>query len=61
VTGRRVCSPHAIGYQDTVAGRWLVQVVPGHGQEWVTATPATPDLLLTRLWADYRRLTGVDR
>jgi EspG family len=48
-SGRRTEAPHAIGYQDTAVGRWLVQVVPGHDDEWVTAVPATPGLLLDRL------------
>jgi hypothetical protein len=56
-TGRRACCPHPIGYQDTVAGRWLVQIVPGHDQDWVTATPATQDLLRTRLRAAHQALT----
>ena len=56
MTGIRTSNRHPIGYQDTTTGRWLIQVVPGHGQEWITATPATTDLLLTRLKATHQQL-----
>lgn len=46
---RRPSLPQAVTYQDTVEGRWLIQVVPGHGEEWVVVAPATPALLLNRL------------
>lgn len=55
-TGRRQSMPYPIGYQDTVAGRWLVQVTASRGDEWVTAAPATADLLLHRLSGALRDL-----
>jgi hypothetical protein len=48
-TGRRVDAALSVGYQDTVDGRWLVQVVSGHDDDWVIAVPATPALLLARV------------
>lgn len=47
--GRRREIPHPITYYDTTAGRWWLQVVLSHGDEWVVAAPATTALLLTRL------------
>lgn len=56
ITGRRVVGPHAVGYHDTVQGRWWVQVVPGHEDDWIVAAPATTDLLVTRLREAHRAL-----
>jgi hypothetical protein len=56
ITGRRVVSPHAVGYHDTAQGRWWVQVVPGHDDDWIVAAPATADLLVTRLREAHRAL-----
>jgi hypothetical protein len=49
VTGRRRAIDRPVGYQDTTAGRWLVQVVVSHGEEWVTVAPATTELFVRRL------------
>lgn len=56
ITGRRVVGPHAVGYHDSVQGRWWVQVVPGHDDDWIVAAPATADLLVTRLREAHRAL-----
>jgi hypothetical protein len=56
ISGRRVAAPHAVGYHDTVQGRWWVQVVPGHDDEWIVAAPATAHLLATRLYEALRAL-----
>ncbi len=55
-TGRRQSIPHPVGYQDTAAGRWSVQVTVSHGEEWVTAAPATTDLIRRRLSDALREL-----
>ncbi|TVT03424.1 ESX secretion-associated protein EspG [Amycolatopsis bartoniae] len=40
-----------IGFSDTDAGRYLVQLgAGGDGRDWVTVTPADNQLLATRLW-----------
>jgi len=56
ITQRRSAAPCSVGYQDTVEGRWWMQVVPGHDDEWIVAAPATADLLVTRLYDAYRAL-----
>jgi hypothetical protein len=56
-TGGRRTSPHPVGYQDTVEGRWLAQIVPGRDEDWAIIAPATPALLLTRVQEVHHALT----
>lgn len=56
ISARRIGSARPVGYQDTVEGRWLVQMVPSHDEDWVVAAPATPALLVTRLREAHREL-----
>lgn len=46
---RRRMVRYPICYHDTPEGRWWLEVVPGHNDEWVVAAPATPGLLVDRL------------
>lgn len=46
---RRRMARYPIYYHDTPEGRWWLEVVPGHNDEWVVGAPATPGLLIDRL------------
>ena len=56
-TQMRVTTPYPVGYHDTANGRWWIQVVPGHGDNWIAAAPATVGLLINRLHQAHQGLT----
>lgn len=65
MTQRRFAARYSIGYHDTTEGRWWLQVIPGHDDEWIVAAPATRELLITRLRDAqldlWRQTTGATR
>jgi len=58
ITQRRTIAPYPVGYHDTVDGRWWIQVIPGHDENWIVAVPGTDNLLITRL---HEALDGLHR
>lgn len=50
-SGRSRAAAYPLTYFDTPDGRWLQQITANRtGQRWVVAAPATPDLLVTKLY-----------
>jgi ESX secretion-associated protein EspG len=57
--GRRHRCPFPLNVIDTDAGRWFVQrQYNAGGQVWLTAAPATPQVLATKLYEMHRALAG---
>jgi ESX secretion-associated protein EspG len=54
--GRRRQSDTPITVRDTAEGRWLTQTVTTSGQRWVITAPASPQLLVSKLYETWRVL-----